>query len=106
MMLFTVTFRCVLLDDSKVTASYISKTSSFPGHSQILSHTGEIEIKSARNGAKLMLEKAIWLLFGWILHECVSIFHKPQASENTTQECNIQPYCLLNHQIIDLLIDS
>ena len=30
-------------------------------------------------------------------------FHKTQASENTAQECNIQPYCLLNHQIIHLL---
>ena len=27
-------------------------------------------------------------------------FHKPQASENTAQECNIQPYCLLTQQII------
>ena len=27
-------------------------------------------------------------------------FHEPQASENTAQGCNIQPYC---HQIIDLL---
>ena len=37
---------------------------------------------------------------------CTSVmpyFHKPQASENTAQECNIQPYYLLNHQIIDLL---
>ena len=36
---------------------------------------------------------------------CTSVwlyFHKPQASENTAQECNIQPYCLLTHQIIDL----
>ena len=34
---------------------------------------------------------------------CTSVrlyFHEPQASENTAQECNIQPYCLLNHQII------
>ena len=30
-------------------------------------------------------------------------FHDPQASENIAQECNIQPYYLLNHQIIDLL---
>ena len=30
-------------------------------------------------------------------------FHELQASENTAQECNIQPYYLLNHQIIDLL---
>ena len=30
-------------------------------------------------------------------------FHVPQASENTAQECNIKPYYLLNHQIIDLL---
>ena len=37
---------------------------------------------------------------------CTSVrpyFHEPQASENTAQECNIQPYCLLTHQIIDLL---
>ena len=37
---------------------------------------------------------------------CTSVrpyFHEPQASENTAQECNIQPYYLLNHQIIDLL---
>ena len=37
---------------------------------------------------------------------CTSVqpyFHKPQASENTAQECNIQPYYLLTHQIIDLL---
>ena len=34
---------------------------------------------------------------------CTSVrqyFHKLQASE---YECNIQPYCLLNHQIIYLL---
>ena len=34
---------------------------------------------------------------------CTSVrpyFHEPQASENTAQECNIQPYYLLNHQII------
>ena len=30
-------------------------------------------------------------------------FHEPQASGNTAQECSIQPYYLLNHQIIDLL---
>ena len=30
-------------------------------------------------------------------------FHEPQVSENTAQECNIQPFCLLNHQIGDLL---
>ena len=30
-------------------------------------------------------------------------FHEPQASENTAQECNIQPYWFLTHQIIDLL---
>ena len=37
---------------------------------------------------------------------CMSMrpyFHEPQASENTAQECNIQPYCLLTHQIIDSL---
>ena len=38
---------------------------------------------------------------------CTSVrpyFHEPQASENTaTHSCNIQPYCLLTHQIIDLL---
>ena len=37
---------------------------------------------------------------------CTSVqpyFHEPQASENTVQECNIQPYYLLNHQIKDLL---
>ena len=32
-----------------------------------------------------------------------SYFHEPQASENTAEECNIQPYCPLTHQIIDLL---
>ena len=32
-----------------------------------------------------------------------SYFHELQASENTAQECNIQPYCPLTHQIIDLL---
>ena len=40
---------------------------------------------------------------------CTSVrlyFHEPQASENTAQECNIQPYCLLSHQIIDLLYTS
>ena len=44
--------------------------------------------------------------YGWILHECAAIFSRaaePQASENTAQECNIQPYCLFTHQIIDLL---
>ena len=30
-------------------------------------------------------------------------FYEPQASENTAQVCHIQPYCLLNHQIIDVL---
>ena len=31
-------------------------------------------------------------------------FHLPAAHENTAAHlCNIQPYCLLNHQIIDLL---
>ena len=30
-----------------------------------------------------------------------SYFHEPQASENTAHSCNIQPYCLLTHQIID-----
>ena len=30
-------------------------------------------------------------------------FYEPQASENTAQECNIQPYCLLTNQIIDVL---
>ena len=33
---------------------------------------------------------------------CTSVwpyFHEPQASENTAQECNIQPYYLLTHQI-------
>ena len=37
---------------------------------------------------------------------CTSVrpyFHELQASENTAQECNIQPYFLLTHQIIDLL---
>ena len=37
---------------------------------------------------------------------CTSVrpyFHEPQVSENTAQECNIQPYCFLTHQIIDLL---
>ena len=37
---------------------------------------------------------------------CTSVhpyFYEPQVSENTAQECNIQPYYLLNHQIIDLL---
>ena len=32
---------------------------------------------------------------------CMSVrpyFHEPQANENTAQEYNIQPYCLLNHQ--------
>ena len=35
---------------------------------------------------------------------CTSVwpyFHEPQASENTAQECNIQPYCLLTHQLSD-----
>ena len=27
-------------------------------------------------------------------------FHEPQVSENTAQMCNIQPYHLLNHQIL------
>ena len=34
---------------------------------------------------------------------CISVrpyFYEPQASENTAQECNIQPYCLLTHQIL------
>ena len=35
---------------------------------------------------------------------CTSVrpyFHEPQASENTdAHSCNIQPYCLLTHQII------
>ena len=48
----------------------------------------------------LMGEKAIWLDIAQV---CGHIFHKPQVSENTAQECNIQPYCLLPHQIIDLL---
>ena len=31
----------------------------------------------------------------------VLYFHEPQASENTAaHSCNIQPYCLLTHQII------
>ena len=30
-------------------------------------------------------------------------FHEPQVNENTAQECNIQPYYVLNHKIIDLL---
>ena len=33
---------------------------------------------------------------------CMSVrlyFHEPQVSENIAQECNIQPYNLLNHQI-------
>ena len=33
---------------------------------------------------------------------CMSVrpyFHEPQASENTAQECNIQPYYFLTHQI-------
>ena len=48
-----------------------------------------------------MGEKAIWLD---IARASVRLyFHEPQASESTTQECNIQPYCLLTHQIIDLL---
>ena len=37
---------------------------------------------------------------------CMSVrpyFREPQVSENTAQECNIQPYCLLTHQILDLL---
>ena len=37
---------------------------------------------------------------------CVSVrpyFHSPAACENTAQECNIQSYYLLRHQIIDLL---
>ena len=37
---------------------------------------------------------------------CASVlpyFYESQASENTAQECNIQPYCLLTHQIIDVL---
>ena len=29
-----------------------------------------------------------------------SYFYELQASENTAQECNIQPYCPLTHQII------
>ena len=34
---------------------------------------------------------------------CISVqpyFYELQASENTAQECNIQPYCLLTHQIL------
>ena len=37
---------------------------------------------------------------------CTSLrlyFHDMKASENTVQDCNIQPYCLHTHQIIDLL---
>ena len=30
-------------------------------------------------------------------------FREPQASKNTAKECNIHPYSLLTHQIIDLL---
>ena len=33
----------------------------------------------------------------------VLYFHSPAAHENTAQECNILSYCLLRHQIIDLL---
>ena len=39
----------------------------------------------------------------WVDIACTSVrpyFYEPQASENTAQECNIQPYYLLNHQII------
>ena len=32
-----------------------------------------------------------------------SYFYSPAARETTAQECNIQPYYLLSHQIIDLL---
>ena len=57
----------------------------------------------------------VFFLFSCILFDgregnmagyCTSVqpyFHEPQASENTVQECNIQPYYLLNHQIKDLL---
>ena len=43
------------------------------------------------------------VIYGWegnMAGYCTSMrpyFHEPQASENTTQECNIQPYCLLTH---------
>ena len=33
---------------------------------------------------------------------CMSVWpylHELQVSENTAQECNVQPYCLLTHQI-------
>ena len=43
------------------------------------------------------------------LQQCTSVrpyFHEPQVSENTAQECYIQPCCLLTHQIIDLLYTS
>ena len=33
-----------------------------------------------------------------------SYFHSPAARENTAQECNIQPYCPLTHQIIYIYI--
>ena len=34
---------------------------------------------------------------------CMSVwpyFHEPQVSENTAQECNMQPYCPLNHHLL------
>ena len=40
---------------------------------------------------------------------CTSVwpyFHEPQASENTAQECNIQPYCLLTHTTVILVAPS
>ena len=44
----------------------------------------------------LMVKKAIWLDIALVLY-----FHLPTACENTAaHSCNIQPYCLLNHQTI------
>ena len=54
-------------------------------------------ITNERVNTYIMDEKAIY---------CSTVrlyFYKPQASENMAQECNIHPYCLLTHQITDLL---
>ena len=75
-----------------------------------------IHVHSANNLLRLLFNSHFsrshsntYILFdGWegnITGYCTSVppyFHEPQVSENTvSQECNIQPYCLLAHQIID-----
>ena len=45
----------------------------------------------------------VWRQYSWILYMCALYFREQQVSENTAKECNIHPYSLLTHQIINLL---